>query len=196
MATDTSIDSILHEDRKFESPSGFAQAAHVKSLQEYEAIYRESVEDPESFWAGIAQELHWFKPWDKVLEWNLPWAKWFVGGKMNLSYNCLDRHLDSPRRDKTALIWEGEPGEIRRLTYAELHVEVQKFANALKALGIKKGDRIAVYMGMTPELAIALLACARIGAVHSVIFGGFAASAIADRVNDASCVAIITQDTS
>ena len=141
-------------------------------------------------------ELHWFKPWDKVLEWNLPWAKWFVGGKINLSYNCVDRHALGERAQKTALIWEGEPGEIRRLTYAELHAEVQKFANALKSLGIQKGDRVAVYMGMTPELAIALLACARIGAVHSVIFGGFAANAIADRVNDSGCVAIITQDTS
>src|SRR6202035_1025852 len=123
-------------------------------------------------------------------------AKWFVGGKLNLSYNCLDRHLSGSRRDKTAIIWEGEPGEIRRLTYAELHAEVQRFANGLKALGIKKGDRVAVYMGMTPELAVALLACARIGAIHSVIFGGFAANAIADRVNDCGCVAIITQDTS
>ena len=131
-----------------------------------------------------------------MLEWKLPWAKWFVGGKLNLSYNCVDRHALGPRAHKTALIWEGEPGEIRRLTYAELHVEVQKFANALKSLGIQKGDRVAVYMGMTPELAIALLACARIGAVHSVIFGGFAANAIADRVNDSGCVAIITQDTS
>ena len=142
------------------------------------------------------ESLHWFKPWDKVLEWNLPWAKWFVGGKLNLSYNCVDRHALGERAQKTALIWEGEPGEIRRLTYAELHAEVQRFANALKSLGIQKGDRVAVYMGMTPELAIALLACARIGAVHSVIFGGFAANAIADRVNDSGCVAILTQDTS
>ena len=139
---------------------------------------------------------HWFKKWDKVLEWNLPWAKWFVGGKMNLSYNCVDRHALGKKRDKTAIIWEGEPGEVRRITYAELHGEVQRVANGLKALGIKKGDRVAIYMGMTPELAIALLACARIGAIHSVIFGGFAANAIADRVNDCGCVAIITQDTS
>ncbi|SPE17457.1 acetyl-CoA synthetase [Candidatus Sulfotelmatomonas gaucii] len=190
------IDSTLRENRVFPPPPEFSARAHIKSLAEYEALHKQSIEDPEKFWDGVARELHWFKPWDKVLEWNLPWAKWFVGGKMNLSYNCLDRHLDGPRRDKTALIWEGEPGEIRRLTYAELHAEVQKFANVLKSLGIQKGDRVAIYMGMTPELAIALLACARIGAIHSVIFGGFAANAIADRVADSGCVAIITQDTS
>ena len=190
------LDSILRENRVFPPPEEFSRKAHIKSLEEYEALYKQSIEDPEKFWAGIAQELHWFKKWDKVLEWNLPDAKWFVGGQFNLSYNCLDRHLSSPRRDKTAIIWEGEPGEVRRLTYAELHAEVQKFANALKSLGIRKGDRVAVYMGMSPELAIALLACARIGAIHSVIFGGFAANAIADRVNDAGCVAILTQDTS
>ena len=190
------LDSTLREDRVFPPPPEFSAHAHIKSLEEYETLYKQSIEDPEAFWAGVAKELHWFKPWDKVLEWNLPSAKWFVGGKLNLSYNCVDRHALSQRANKTALIWEGEPGEVRRLTYAELHVEVQKFANALKSLGIKKGDRVAVYMGMTPELAIALLACARIGAVHSVIFGGFAANAIADRVNDSQCVAILTQDTS
>ena len=194
------IDSTLRENRVFPPPAEFSAKAHIGSLAEYEALYKQSIEDPETFWAGVARELHWFKPWDKVLEWNLPWAKWFVGGKLNLSYNCVDRHVDpqtgGERAQKTALIWEGEPGEIRRLTYAELHAEVQRFANALKSLGIQKGDRVAVYMGMTPELAIALLACARIGAVHSVIFGGFAANAIADRVADSGCVAILTQDSS
>jgi len=190
------IDSTLRENRIFPPPAEFSAKAHIRSLEEYETLYKQSIEDPENFWAGAAQELHWFKPWDKVLDWNLPWARWFVGGKMNLSYNCVDRHALGERRNKTAIIWEGEPGEIRRLTYAELHAEVQKFASALKSLGIQKGDRVAVYMGMTPELAIALLACARIGAVHSVIFGGFAANAISDRVNDSSCIAIITQDTS
>ena len=152
------IDSTLRENRVFPPPAEFSAKAHIKSLEEYEALYKQSIEDPETFWAGVARELHWFKPWDKVLEWNLPWAKWFVGGQMNLSYNCVDRHaLGERAANKTALIWEGEPGEIRRLTYAELHGEVQKFANALKSLGIKKGDRVAVYMGMTPELAIALL---------------------------------------
>ncbi|MFZ0747395.1 MAG: AMP-binding protein, partial [Terracidiphilus sp.] len=188
------LDSTLRENRVFPPPEEFARHAHIRSMEQYEALYKKSIEDPEAFWAGAAKELHWFKPWDKVLEWNLPWAQWFVGGKLNLSFNCLDRHLNGPRRDQAALIWESEPGEIRRLTYAELHAEVQKFANALKALGIQKGDRVAIYMGMTPELAIALLACARIGAVHSVIFGGFAANAIADRVNDSGCVAILTQD--
>jgi acetyl-CoA synthetase len=165
------IDSTLRESRVFPPPPEFSEKAHIKSLEQYEALYKQSIDDPESFWAGVAKDLHWFKPWDKVLEWDLPWAKWFVGGKLNLSYNCVDRHALAGRRDKTAIVWEGEPGEVRRLTYAELHAEVQKFANALKALGIKKGDRVAVYMGMTPELAIALLACARIGAVHSVILG-------------------------
>ena len=190
------IDSTLRENRVFPPPPEFAAKAHFKSLAEYETLYKQSIEDPEKFWATAASDLHWFKPWDKVLEWNLPNAKWFVGGKLNLSYNCVDRHALGARASKTALIWEGEPGEVRRLTYAELHVEVQKFANALLSLGIQKGDRVAVYMGMCPELAIALLACARIGAIHSVIFGGFAATAIADRVNDSACVAILTQDTS
>src|ERR1039458_7942266 len=190
------IDSTLRENRVFPPSLEFSAKAHIQSLEQYETLYRQSIDDPEAFWAGVARELHWFKPWEKVLEWKLPLAQWFVGGKFNLCYNCVDRHALGERRDKTALIWEGEPGEVRRLTYAELHVEVQRFANALKALGIRKGDRVAVYMGMTLELAIALLACARIGAVHSVIFGGFAANAIADRVNDSSCVAILTQDTS
>ena len=144
------IDSTLRENRVFPPPEEFSAKAHIKSLEEYEAIYKQSIEDPEKFWAGVARELHWFKPWDKVLDWDLPWAKWFVGGKLNLSYNCVDRHALGERAQKTALIWEGEPGEVRRLTFAELHVEVQRFANALKSLGINKGDRVAVYMGMTP----------------------------------------------
>ena len=194
--TNQDIDSTLRENRVFPPPEEFRARAHVQSLEEYEKLYRESIENPEKFWAEAARELDWFEPWKKVLEWDLPWAKWFVGGKTNLSYNCVDRHALGKRRDKTALIWEGEPGEVRRLSYGELHVEVQRFANALKSLGIQKGDRVAIYMGMTPELAIALLACARIGAVHSVVFGGFAASAIADRVADSGCVAILTQDAS
>jgi len=192
---DPDLDSTLRENRVFPPPAEFAAAARIKSLAEYEQIYRRSVEDPEGFWAEAARELHWFAPWDKVLEWNLPWAKWFVGGRINLSYNCVDRHALGGKRDKIAILWEGEPGEVRKLTFGDLYAEVQRFANVLKGLGIKKGDRVAVYMGMTPELAVAVLACARIGAVHSVIFGGFAAHAIVDRVNDAECVAILTQDT-
>ena len=134
------LDSTLREDRVLPPPPEFAEKAYIHSLAEYEALYRESIDNPEGFWASVAEHLHWFKTWDKVLEWNLPHAKWFVGGKTNLSYNCLDVHLSGPRRDKVALIWEGERGEVRRLTYAELHAEVQRFANALKALGIKKGD--------------------------------------------------------
>jgi acetyl-CoA synthetase len=188
------LDSTLHEHRVFPPPVEFAAKAHVKSLEEYETLYRRSIQDPHRFWGEIASELHWFAPWTKVLEWNPPSARWFVGGKINLCYNCVDRHALGDRKDKVALLWEGEPGETRTLTYGELYLEVQKFANVLKGLGVRKGDRVAVYMGMTPELAIALLACARIGAVHSVIFGGFAANALVDRINDASCVALITQD--
>lgn len=191
---DPHLDSMLRENRVFPPPPEFAAKAHIKSLAEYEQLYKRSVEDPEGFWAEAARELHWFKPWDKVLEWNEPWAKWFVGGKINLCYNCVDRHALGNKRDKAAIVWEGEPGEVRRLTFGELYADVQRFANALKGLGIRKGDKVAIYMGMTPELAIAVLACARIGAVHSVIFGGFAAHAIVDRVNDADCVAILTQD--
>ncbi|MDT8070696.1 MAG: acetate--CoA ligase [Terriglobia bacterium] len=188
------IDSILQETRVFPPSPEFAAKAHVKSLEEYERIYQEAKDNPEKFWGGIAEELHWFKKWDKVLEWNSPWAKWFVGGEINLSYNCLDRHVKTWRRNKAALIWEGEPGDTRTLTYQQLLVEVQKFANVLKSLGIQKGDRVAIYMGMVPELPVAMLACARIGAVHSVIFGGFSANAIVDRVVDQHAVAVITQD--
>jgi len=194
--SDQNLDSTLREDREFPAPAEFAAKAHVRSLAEYEELYARSIADPEAFWESAARELHWFAPWTKVLDWDLPWAKWFVGGKINISYNCLDRHVHNGKGDKTAILWEGEPGEVRKVSYGELLADVQKFGNALKSLGIRKGDRVAVYMGMTPELAVAVLACARIGAVHSVIFGGFAANAIVDRVNDAACVAILTQDTS
>jgi acetyl-CoA synthetase len=192
----TSIDSILNENRKFEPSAEFRSKAHIRSLEDYERLYRESVEDPDKFWGSVAKELHWFKPWDKVLEWDCPWVKWFVGGETNISYNCLDLQIKRGRGSKTAIIWEGEPGEIRTFTYQQLLTEVSKFANALKSLGIKKGDRVTIYMGMSPELPIALLACARIGATHSVIFGGFSANAIVDRNNDSQSVAVITQDTS
>ena len=188
------IDSMLQEHRVFPPPAEFSAKAHIKSLEEYERIYAEAAQDPEAFWGKIAQELHWFEPWTKVLEWDAPWAKWFVGGKLNLSYNCLDRHVASDRRDKIAIQWEGEPGDTRTLTYTELLAEVELFANALKDLGVVKGDRVVCYMGMVPELAIAMLACARIGAVHSVIFGGFSANAIVDRVNDQQSIVLVTQD--
>ena len=195
-AEHTNLDSTLRENRVFAPPAEFAAKAHVKSLEQYEAMYRRSVEQPEEFWAEAASELDWFAPWTKVLDGEGKDAKWFVGGKLNLSHNCVDRHALGARRDKIALLWESEPGEVRRLTYGDLHEQVQRFANVLKGLGIKRGDRVAIYMGMCPELAIALLGCARIGAIHSVIFGGFAAHAIVDRVNDSQCVAVLTQDTS
>jgi acetyl-CoA synthetase len=188
------IDSILQENRKFEPPAEFSRNAHIKSLEEYEKIYKHAAENPEDFWAGIAKELHWFKPWTKVLEWDAPWAKWFVGAETNISYNCLDRHVLNGKRHKAAFIWEGEPGDVRTLTYQQLWLETQKFANVLKSLGVQKGDRVAIYMGMVPELPVAMLACARIGATHSVIFGGFSANALVDRITDQQAVAVITQD--
>jgi len=193
-ATQVNIDSILDEQRSFPPSPEFSQKAHIKSLAEYEALYKESVEEPEKFWGRAAEDLHWFKKWDKVLEWNAPWAKWFVGGQINLSYNCLDRHVQTARKNKAALIWESEPGEVRTYTYQQLWKEVQKFANVLKDLGVRKGDRVAIYMGMTPELPIAMLACARIGAPHSIVFGGFSANALVDRIHDSHAVAVITQD--
>jgi acetyl-CoA synthetase len=196
VAPNQNIDSILQETRSFAPSDEFRQSALISSEGDYEKLRARASADPEAFWADIARELHWFKPWDKVLEWNAPWAKWFLGGKINLSYNCLDRHLDTWRKNKAAIIWESEPGEVRTLTYQQLHGEVQKFSNVLKSLGIKSGDRIAIYMGMCPELPIAMLACARIGAVHSVIFGGFSANALVDRITDQEAVAVITQDSS
>jgi acetyl-CoA synthetase len=188
------FDSILREDRVFPPLEDFAQKARLGSLRDYQALYARSIEDPQSFWAEVAAELPWFKRWQRVLEWNEPWAKWFVGAQCNLSFNCLDHQVNSGRGEKVAIVWEGEPGEVRKITYADLLLQVQRFANALKAAGIQRGDRVAIYMGMCPELAMALLACARIGAVHSVIFGGFAPRALVDRINDAQCCAVITQD--
>ena len=190
------MDSLLRENRVFPPPAEFAAEAHIKSLEQYEAMYRRSVDDPKAFWAEAAGELDWFAPWTEVQTGDISHARWFTGGKLNLCHNCVDRHANGARRDKVALLWEGEPGEVRKLTYGELHAQVQRFANVLKGLGIRRGDRVAIYMGMCPELAIAMLACARIGAVHSVIFGGFAAQAIVDRVNDSECVALLTQDVS
>jgi len=190
----TNIESLQHEDRLFQPPPAFAAAAHIKSMAELEALRTEASADPEGFWARMAAELHWFKKWDTVLKWTAPHAEWFGGGKINISYNCLDRHLTTSRRNKAALIWEGEPGDQRTLTYQQLHSEVCKFANVLKRQGIAKGDRVALYMPLIPELAIAMLACARLGATHSVIFGGFSSTALIDRINDANCKLVVTAD--
>jgi acetyl-CoA synthetase len=192
----TNMDSLLRENRVFPPPSDFAAKARISSLADYESMYRQSIDDPSTFWANAASELDWFTPFHSVVEGEMGSATWFNGGRLNLSHNCVDRHAAGALRDEVAILWEGEPGEVRRITYAELLDHTQRFASVLKSLGIRKGDRVAIYMGMCPELAIALLACARIGAIHSVIFGGFAAHAIVDRVNDSQCVAVITQDVS
>ena len=214
VADSASIESVLKEDRIFDPPAGFSESvsgAYISSLDQYRQMYRRSIDDPEGFWGEIAAELDWFQTWTKVLQWKEPDAKWFVGGKTNLCHNCIDRQVNNGHGDQVALIWEGEPQgnvetskrrnveiidgfEVRRLTYNDLKREVSKFANVLKDLGVKKGDVVTIYLGMVPELAIAMLACARIGAVHSVIFGGFSAQAIIDRVQDADSKVIVTAD--
>ena len=185
----------------FAPPKEFSKKARVTSLAQYRKLYNESIRQPEKFWARAAkEELVWFAPWKKVLQWKLPNAKWFAGGRLNVSYNCLDRHLDTATANKAALIWEGEPagpgtpGEERTYTYKQLHREVCLFANVLKRNGIKKGDRVIIYLPMVPEAAIAMLACARIGAVHSVVFGGFSAQSVADRIFDSQAKMVITAD--
>jgi len=188
------IINVMKEERLFPPPKEFAAKAHISSMEQYEQMWQEAADDLEGFWGKMGGELHWFKPYKKVLEWKEPFARWFVDGQTNASYNCLDVHLTTPRRNKVAYIWEGEPGDVRVYTYEMLHREVCKFANVLKSLGIKKGDVVSIYMPMIPELPIAMLACARIGAPHSVIFGGFAAEAIADRNNDAKAKLQITSD--
>jgi acetyl-CoA synthetase len=194
MSDSNTIESVLNESRLFPPSEEFTAQAHISGIEEYERLYAEAEADPESYWAKQAESLHWFQKWDTVLEWNLPFAKWFVGGTTNVAYNCLDRHLTSWRRNKAAIIWEGEPGDTRTLTYQQLHTEVCKFANVLKKLGAQKGDRIALYMPLVPELAIAMLACARIGATHTIIFGGFSADALKDRINDCGCKLVVTAD--
>lgn len=190
----TNIESILQEQRVFPPPPDFSSEAHIKSLDELDRLREEARTNPEGFWASMAKELDWFRKWDKVLEWTPPHAQWFTGGKLNISHNCLDRHIATWRRNKAALIWEGEPGDLRTLTYQQLHQEVCRFANVLKQAGVEKGDRVALYMPLIPELAISMLACARIGATHSVIFGGFSSAALIDRINDASCKVVVTAD--
>ncbi|MDZ7704673.1 MAG: acetate--CoA ligase [Trueperaceae bacterium] len=188
------IESVLQEDRRFSPPAAFKAQAKLSDESEYERLYRQSLDDPDTFWGDVASELHWFKSWDKVVEWEEPFVKWFVGGQTNLSYNCLDRQVEAGRGDKVAIYWEGEPGDSLTLTYNDLLREVSKFANVLKSQGIGKGDCVAIYMPMIPEAVVAMLACARIGAPHSVVFGGFSATAIADRANDAKAKALITAD--
>src|ERR1043165_6846996 len=209
------ISSVLNEKRVFQPPAdpmglGFS-CWHVDSIEQYRALHKRSIEDPEGFWREEASRLSWFAPFHKVLEWHAPDAKWFVGGRLNACYNCVDRHVQSGHGDETAIVWEGEPitphtihvapgskysgvPEIRRLTYRDLQVETSRVANVLKTLGVRKGDVVTIYMPMVPELAIAMLACARIGAAHSVIFGGFAPTAISERASDANSRVIITAD--
>ncbi|MEM6257873.1 MAG: acetate--CoA ligase [Planctomycetota bacterium] len=200
MSESSSIESTLSEDRRFPPPADFAAQAHLRSTGEYEALHQRSIQDPDAFWAEEASNQYWFKPWDKVLQWNAPDAKWFVGGKANLCYNCVDRQVSEGHGDETAIIWEAEAmddqGEpvVTRLTYSDLLRETARFGNALKAKGVQQGDVVTIYMGMVPELAIAVLACARIGAVHSVIFGGFSSQAIKDRVEDGQSKIIVTCD--
>src|SRR3990172_6371802 len=184
------IEALLAEGRRFDPPAAFTAAATVRDR----SLYEEASRDPAAFWDRIARDLHWFEPWTQVLEWTAPYARWFVGGRTNLSYNCLDRHVAGCRRTKAAIIWEGEPGDERVLTYGDLHREVGRFANVLKKLGVQRGDRVALYLPMIPELAVAMLACARIGAAHTVIFGGFSAEALRDRINDAQAKVLVTAD--
>jgi acetyl-CoA synthetase len=191
----SNIESHLVETRVFKPSDPFVQRAAIPSLEQYRELYQQSIQDPDKFWGQQATELLlWRQKWNTVLKWEAPFAQWFVGGKLNVSENCLDRHLTGARRNKAAIIWEGEPGEVRTLTYQQLHREVCKFANVLKRNRVQKGDRIIIYMPMTPEAAIAMLACARIGAVHSVVFGGFSSEAIKDRLNDSQAKLVITAD--
>ncbi len=184
------ISALLKEDRRFPPPDSWRETAVVRDP----AVYERAARDPEGFWADFARELEWIRPWDTVLKWDSPYAQWFVGGKINASANCLDRHVRTARRNKAAIIWEGEPGDRRTLTYWDLYRQVSAFANVLKGLGVRRGDRVAMYLPLIPELAIAMLACARIGAIHSVVFGGFSAESLRDRINDAEAVLLITAD--
>ena len=184
------IDVLLEEERSFEPSKAFKAQANLN----HPSIFAKSFKDPEAYWEKWAEELHWFKKWDKILEWEPPNAKWFVGGKLNAAYNCVDRHLENGLRNKAAIIWEGEPGDKRTMTYWDLARDVKRFACALKRLGVKKGDRVAIYLPMIPEMVVTVLACARIGAVHSVVFAGFSPEALAERINDAEAKVLITAD--
>ncbi|MGH7569897.1 MAG: acetate--CoA ligase [Gemmatimonadales bacterium] len=184
------IDTLLDEQRTFPPPAAFRAAAHVRDQTPYDRARA----DREGYWADWAKQLDWFRPWDRVLEWRPPHAKWFVGGRLNASVNCLDRHVQAGRQSKIAIIWEGEPGEVRRISYQELYAEVNRFANVLKSLDVRRGDRVAIYLPMVPEVAVAMLACARIGAVHTVVFGGFSAESLRDRIIDADAKVLVTAD--
>jgi acetyl-CoA synthetase len=184
------IANLLQENRKFPPTDAWTKSANITDA----AVYDRAARDPEAFWAGFARELEWIRPWDTVLKWTPPYARWFDGGKINASANCLDRHVRTARRNKAAIIWEGENGEKRTLTYWDLLRQVSMFANVLKSLGVKRGDRVALYLPLVPELAIAMLACARIGAIHNVVFGGFSAESLRDRINDSQAVLLVTAD--
>lgn len=190
--SDKAIENVLHENRTFQPQAAYQQYTNT-SLEDYQQKYRQSIEDPEAFWNEVAQNLHWFEPYQQVLNWQEPFAEWFVGGTTNLAYNALERNL-ADKADKKAIIWEGEDGEVRTYTYADLTREVKRFANVLLDLGVQTGDRVTLYLPMIPEAAFAMLACARIGAVHSVVFGGFSSGALADRINDAGSKVLITAD--
>src|SRR6186713_2878992 len=184
------IDALLQEDRSFPPSDSFRRQSQFADP----AIYERAAQDPNAFWSALAGELEWIAPWDKVREGDFPDARWFVGGKLNVSANCIDRHIRTARRNKAALIWEGEPGDRRTLTYWDLYVEVNKFANVLGRMGVRRGDRVGIYMPLIPEVAIAMLACTRIGAIHSVVFGGFSPESLRDRMNDAQAKLVITAD--
>jgi acetyl-CoA synthetase len=191
----SAIESMMTETRKFPPSKEFRENAHIKSMAEYNKMYKRSIENPEKFWSELAEsELEWFKKWDKVMSWDPPFVKWFEGGKLNVAHNCLDRHLNTWRKNKAAIIWESEHGQNKIYTYQQLHREVCKFANVLINHGIKKGDRVCIYLPMVPELVISMLACARIGAIHSIVFGGFSAEALRDRINDSKSSMLITSD--
>ena len=185
------IETLLKESRTYLPTDKIKAAAHIK---DYDTEYKKSIADPEGFWSGVANELEWFSPWHTVLEWNYPWAKWFVGATCNIAYNCLDRHVRTWRKNKVALIWVGENDQERIFTYAELYRQVNRCANALKKLGVRKGDRVTIYLPKIPEQVVAMLACARIGAIHSVVYSGFSAPALASRISDAEAKLVITAD--
>src|SRR3990167_10387470 len=193
-SADTDITTLLQEQRIFKPAASFSKKAHISSLKDYRHLYTESIKNPEKFWSKIAMDLRWQKPWKKVLQWKPPHARWFEGGKLNISDNCLDRHAETWRGNKAAIIWEGEPGDSCVLTYKDLLRQMQQFANVLKAHGVQSGDRVVIYMPMIPEAAIAMLACCRIGAVHRVVFGGFSATALKDRIQDCDAKLVITAD--